>query len=118
MDDSIKKYDKISRSSLNVRPKEIRAYIPKLTDLDYTRGYLYRYFVRKSNDMSSPIFEVSPKDYSNLINNPFYVGAKVRWRLTGEMNEVRESNRIAVNLASEKIKNLKLYLPNLSQFHK
>ena len=31
---------------------------------------------------------------------------------------VKESNRIAIRIASDKIKNLKLYLPNLLQFYK
>jgi hypothetical protein len=31
---------------------------------------------------------------------------------------VRQSNKIAVDIASEKIKNIKLYLPNVLQFYK
>lgn len=118
MEDSIKKYDRVAKSSSRPRPKAVKAYIPKLIDIDYLRGYVYRYFVRSSNDTIAPIYEISSKEYSQLINNPFYVGAKVRWRLTGPEDEVKESNRIAIKLASEKIKNLKLYLVNLLQFHK
>lgn len=118
MEDSIKRYDKVVKTSLRDRPKEVRAYVPKLQENDYLRGYVYRYFVRSTNDSIAPIYEISPKEYSQLIRNPFYVGAKVRWRLTGNPNEVKESNRIAIRLASDKIKNLSLYLPNLLQFHK
>ena len=118
MEDLNKKYDRVAKTSLRDRPKTVRAYVPKLVDADYLRGYVYRYFVRSTNDSSAPIFEISSKEYSQLIRNPFYVGAKVRWRLTGSVVEVKESNRIAIRLASDKIKNLSLYLPNLSQFHK
>lgn len=112
------RYDKVVKTSLRDRPKQVRAYIPKLVDSDYLRGYVYRYFVRSTNDSTSPIYEISSKEYSQLIRNPFFIGAKVRWRLTGNPNEVKESNRIGIRLASDKIKNLSLYLPNLLQFHK
>lgn len=118
MEDFNKKYNKLNRKSLIYRPNQVKTYVPKLVEADYLRGYVYRYFVRITNDSSTPILEVSSREYSKLLSNPFYIGAKVRWRLTGNDDEVRDSNRIAIRLASDKIKNLSLYLPNLLQFHK
>jgi len=118
MEDLNKKYDRVAKTSLRDRPKELRTYVPKLVEADYLRGYVYRYFVRSTNDSSYPIFEITSKEYSRLIRNPFYVGAKVRWRIRGNKDEVKESNRVAIRLASDNIKNLSLYLPNLLQFHK
>lgn len=118
MEDLNKKYSKLNVNPRGYRPNKVRAYIPKLVDADYLRGYVYRYFVRSTNDESSPIFELASKEYSQLLSNPFYVGAKLRWRIRGNSDEVKESNRVAIKLASDNIKNLSLYLPNLLQFHK
>ena len=82
----------------------------------------------KINDKSSPIYEVSEKEYSRILTKPLYDGVTVKWRITGPISEtfvnsvidkgVRESNRIAISLVIDKIPNLKFYLPNLLQFHK
>lgn len=117
MEDFIKRYRIISKNSRQ-RPTTIKSYIPTPNDNDYRRGYIYRYFIRSSNDKQSPIFEVSSKQYTKYLSDPFYTTTKVRWRILGESNEVRTSNSIAVKLASDKIKKLKLYLPNLLQFYK
>jgi len=54
----------------------------------------------------------------------------LKWRISGPIEQqydstgtiidkaVSESNNIAIKLVSDKIPNLKLYLPNLSQFYK
>ena len=117
MEDFIKRYRMISKNSRQ-KPSTIKSYIPNPNDNDYRRGYIYRYFIRSSNDIQAPIFEVSSKQYTIYLSDPFYTTTKVRWRILGESNEVKTSNSIAVKLASEKIKNLKLYLPNLLQFYK
>ena len=118
MDDIIKRYNLISRKKDLVKPKKIKSFVPNPNERDYLRGYIQRYFVRISNDESSPIIEVDSKEYSNLLSNPFYVGEKLRWRITGNESEVKDSNTKSIMLSSTKIKNLKLYLPNLLQFHK
>ena len=117
MEDFIKRYRAISKNSRQ-KPTTIKSYIPTPSDNDYRRGYIYRYFIRSSNDTQSPIFEVSSKQYTKYISDPFYTTTKVRWRILGDSTEVKISNLSAVKLSSEKIKNLKLYLPNLLQFHK
>lgn len=116
--DFTNRYKKISKNRFGNKPKKVKAFIPNPNERDYLRGYVQRYFVRISNDESSPIIEVDSNEYSNLLSNPFYIGEKLRWRITGNENEVKESNTKSIMLSSTKIKNLKLYLPNLLQFHK
>lgn len=116
--DFIKRYKNISKNIRFTKPKKIKSFVPTPNEQDYLRGYVQRYFVRISNDEISPIIEVDGKEYAKLISNPFYVGEKLRWRITGDELEVKDSNRTSIRLSSTKIKNLKLYLPNLLQFHK
>jgi hypothetical protein len=106
---------------------KISTYVPKLTKRDYEIGYIRRYFVQKGNDKSSPIYEVSLNEYERIVKKPLYVGVALKWRISGPISEiqidsvvdkgVRESNRIAISLVNDKMPNLKIYLPNLLQFH-
>ena len=105
-------------------PSVVRSHLPKITDADYQRGYIRRFFAQKSNDESSPIIEISKETSSALSSSPYYVTTSIRWRITGNIQTengkigVSESNRQSILLGSKKIKNLSLYLPNLLQFHK
>lgn len=124
------RYNQLTRgksASLNVTPQ---AFLPSPTDTDYKRSYVYRYFVQKANDDSSPIYEVSDNEYRKLSSSPLYNTTYLKWRLSGPLVEtkigagevidygVQHSNKISIKLASNTITKLGLYLPNLKQFHK
>jgi hypothetical protein len=106
---------------------KIITHVPNPTVSDYQVGYIRRYFIQKRNDKSSPIYEVSLNEYERIVKEPLYIGVNVKWRISGPITEmmldsvldkgVRESNRIAIFLVIDKIPNLKIYLPNLLQFH-
>lgn len=96
----------------------VKAFVPTITDIQYQRGYIERCFVQKSNDSSSNIFEVSVSEINRYKGNPFYIQTKLDWRITGDPIEVKKSNSISLQLASEDIPKIALYLPNLLQFHK
>lgn len=128
MQSNIDRYSKLLGTPLS--EEKISAYIPKPTELDYNRGYIKRYFVQKTNDKGSPIYEIEVTDKTFFDSNPLYTVVELKWRIKGPLkpkyNEVgnildksvSESNRIAIKLVSDKIPNLKLYLPNLIQFYK
>ena len=97
---------------------DVTAFIPTITDNQYKRGYIERCFIQKANDSSSNIFEVSPNEINKYKNNPFYIQTKLDWRISGEPNEVKKSNAVSLQLASNDIPKIQLYLPNLLQFHK
>jgi len=125
----IKKYNQI-RTIISNTPKRIDTYVPNPTEVDYNRGYITRFFIQQSNDSESPIYEVSSQNFRKYSTSKTYRGVSLRWRIKGPLDTVfnnqneitdkgvKESNRIALSLVSDKIKNLKLYLPNLLQFYK
>ena len=106
--------------------------VPSPTDDDYKVGFIRRYFVRRSNDPNGYIFEVSEKVYTQFLssNSPFWVIDNMKWRITGPKDTIMaedgalidvgviKANKSALGLVTEKLKNIKLYLPNLTQFHR
>lgn len=126
----IKRYKKIANSSmLEFGDILINTYIPTPVDIDYVRGYVRRYFVRKVNDSNGLIYEVSGSEFIRMASKPLYIRVSVKWRISGPKeiimdddkivdNGVINSNRLAIKYASEKMENLSLYLPNLLQFYK
>jgi hypothetical protein len=123
-------YNTLKRGSLFNLESKVESYFPTITETDYSRGFITRYFIQKINDKTSPIFEVHSSEYSRLLSNNLFTGITLKWRILGPIapqydsignildRGVRESNRIAISLVSDKIPNLKFYLPNLLQFHK
>ena len=120
-------------NQLNKKPKTVKkiiTHIPVPTELDYQRGYIRRYFIQKLNDKLSPIYEVEYERFTNYKSDPYFISASLKWRISGPKETkydnngvvvdkaVSESNRISIQLISDKMPNLKLYLPNLLQFHK
>jgi len=126
----LQRYKKVSKVPFGSSVGKINTIIPKPTDLDYQRGYIKRYFVQKTNDKSSSIYEIDDLGFTNFRYKPNLTVVSLKWRIKGPKEtqydssgnvidkSVSESNRIAIKLVSDKIPNLKLYLPNLLQFHK
>ena len=98
--------------------KKINTYIPVIEEYDYKRGYISRYFVQKSNDTNSTVYEIDSKTFSNLSSNSFYITITLNWRITGTQEQIKESNFKSVKIASQKMKAIITYLPNLLQFYK
>ena len=124
----IDRYKQLVKSP--IREEIIKTHIPTPTDSDYGRGFIKRYFIQKTNDKGSPIYEVSTNNIGKYKANPLYTAVELKWRIfgpktaqynnTGDVldKSVSESNRIAIKLVADTIPNLKLYLPNLLQFYK
>ena len=108
-------------------PKTI---VPSPNDTDYSYGFIRRYFCQRANDSNAHIFEISEDVASKLTDSPFWKTINLKWRITGPINEtyndmgivddigVRSSNKAAIGIATQHIKNISLYLPNLLQFYK
>lgn len=125
---SLDRYNRIETSFQNDRNDiKITTFVPNPTQSDYNNGFIRRYFIQRRNDKSSPIFEVSPREYERMVKKSLYIGVSIKWRISGPIKEtiidsvldkgVRESNRIAISLVNDIMPNLKIYLPNLLQFH-
>jgi hypothetical protein len=115
---SLDRYNTIKKIPVQLELVDITAYIPKPTDRDYTAGYIQRFFVQQANDKNLPIYEVSPKQITKFDGKPFYRIVSLDWRLTGTIEEIKESNSASVRIASSVLPKIQLYLPNLLQFHK
>jgi len=108
-------------------PKTI---VPSPMDIDYENGFINRYFTQRVNDSNSFVFEIDLEEYNSLLENPYWTLEEMRWRITGPKSAVYSnngnitdigviaSNHASISIASDKIKNIGLYLPNLLQFYK
>ena len=104
--------------------------VPVPTQLDYDNGYMIRYFIQKANDYNGHIFELNNSVYTTYLNNAYWKGVELKWRIAGPKEVVYKndgttddiglinSNKASIGLASVRLKNIGLYLPNLLQFHK
>ena len=125
----INRYKRIATNQTRVR-WDIDAHIPVLKETDYKRGFIKRYFIQKTNDKGSPIYEIDSITKSYYNNKVQFITTELKWRISGPTEQtydntgtvidkaVSESNRIAIKLVAHEIPNLKLYLPNLLQFYK
>jgi hypothetical protein len=100
------------------KTRSMKTIIPSPTENDYKVGYIQRYFIQKRSDTSSYIYEVNKTYYNTILNNPFFKGVMVQWKISGNREEVREMNRKSISYSSKDMKTLPLYLPNRLQFHK
>lgn len=107
-----------SNSFQNFTNESIRTYTPQITEKDFKKGYVVRYFAQKANDPSSYIFEINKEEYSKLGSNPYYSLVSLDWKITGELDEIREANSKSVKFASKTLKAIEFHLPNKIQFHK
>lgn len=96
----------------------IIVHIPSPTDFDYKRGFIERYFVQKVNDSDAFVYEIDSTMYQTTLASPFYKSVKLKWKISGDADKVRESNKASIRLVSSNMKALILYLPNYLQFHK
>jgi len=115
---SIDRYNSIKKVPVQLELVNIKTHIPKPTERDYSAGYIQRFFVQKSNDINSPIYEISSNNVSKYDGKSFYKFASLDWRLTGTVEEIKESNLASIKLAREVLPKIQLYLPNLLQFYR
>jgi ribosomal protein S17E len=115
---SIDRYNSISNIGYDFDLPKINTSIPTPSKEDYVAGYITRYFVQKSNDVNAVIYEVSRNFYTKANGNPFYRIVALDWRLSGSLDDIKNSNSASVRIASKTIPKISLYLPNLLQFHK
>jgi hypothetical protein len=123
-------YNRLKINTLFKLESKIESYFPNVTDSDYSKGWISRYFVQKTNDKRSSIYEVNYSEFIRIKYNTLFTSVIIKWRISGPKTTqydsngnvldkgVSESNRISISLVNDKIPNLKFYLPNLLQFHK
>jgi len=97
---------------------------PVPTSDDYLKGYIYRYFVQKINDLT--ITEVN-RDKFNEISDLYYNKLFIEWVISGPKNNqyknkilerkgVQEQNTQLLNEGEKKMKGIKNYINNPLEF--
>jgi hypothetical protein len=114
----INRYNKILKDTNTFKTKKIKTFIPTPLDSDYMNGYIKRYFIQKSNDVGAPIYEISKDLFSIYAISPFFIAVPILWRLSGNSDEISQSNLKSIKLGCKTIRNLYTYLPNTLQFSK
>jgi hypothetical protein len=115
----IRRYTRILEDDINdFKIGRIKTDVPLPNENDYKIGYIQRYFIQKRNDEQSYIYEVTKQYFSDILDNPFFKGVKLKWKISGIAEEVRQMNQKSLSYASKDMKTLPLYLPNHLQFHK
>jgi hypothetical protein len=115
---SIYDYKRLNENNEFFVEFEFNTHAPHPIEKDYIVGYILRYFIQKANDENGYIFEINESSFIDFIENPFYTAVQLTWRIKGTANEVMDSNKKSINISYERMPSLKLYLPNLLQFHK
>jgi hypothetical protein len=123
-------YKDVAKNIEKYTIKNPKTIIPTPTDSDYENGFIERYFLRVSFDSNGFVYEVNERTFDEYSNKPFWVSERLYWRITGPLDivydlngnvidkGVRNSNKASLSIASLKIKNISLYLPNILQFYK
>lgn len=97
-------------------------YYPILSDQDYTKANLTRYFVQLRNNLSY-IIEIDADSYKNINQNNDtgidagqYNKEKIQWTISGPKNEVLKSNERVIS--NSRMPELVTYLTDLLEFYK
>lgn len=110
------------------------SYYPKVTQEDYNRGYIERYFTKKRNDTGHNIIEINESTYSGIntngpIDGNLYAKYKLKWKISGKLNDVvkngitvehgiYDTNMRVLNKAEIEFKGIKKYLTDKIEFGK
>jgi len=103
------------------------------TDDERDAGFIIRYFLQQSNSPTAPIYEVDKEQFEEwakeggAIDNGFYNGTLMRWRVRGNLETVVEDNGViirgvlegnqnSIDLASETLPDLKNQITNLVKY--
>lgn len=104
-------YDNIKNFNTAIlRYVEPRPIVLNITNVDYARGYVYRYFV-ESITIKPYTVEIDKIQYdligkANGIDPNTYVNALVKWKLTGTLQEIEAENQKQIGEAIKSTKNI------------
>lgn len=109
------------------------SHYPNVTEEDYNRGYIDRFFIKKRNDRGNNVFEINDITYKSISKNGpvdgnLYIGIQLPWKISGPLNDVKDhigittihgvkdTNRRLIAEAELKFKGIKNYLTDLLEF--
>ena len=103
--DTAKNFEYDNIKTLNVKksiipnPNQIQP-----TDKDIKRGWMERYFAKKVND--DIILELTKEDFDNVgtengLDSILWEKFKLRWRITGPIDEILQTNQQTIQIKSQ-----------------
>jgi len=109
----------------NTLPKQYRqpipyVYTPNEAEGVYVDGFDFRYFVQRHSSDSFAI-EIKNEQFNNIgkllgIDNSIYAAAVIRWRLTGTLAFIEQTNKASVNVAAQQLPGLPYVISNYTQY--
>jgi hypothetical protein len=93
---SVKKQFAIQNKISTVNQTEPVPYYPNPTSTDYQKGYIIRYFTKKTNNKGY-ITEISEDGYNDIVNGTaqfdisIYQVATILWKISGPLHTIRLS---------------------------
>lgn len=116
---SIDIYNLITSNSISQFENKIQTYEPIPNSNDYSVGFIFRYFVRKTNDSNGTIYEVSKTTYDSYEANVSYITLRMRWKISGGNKfEIEQLNQRSINYAQDTMSNIDTYTKNLTKFYR
>lgn len=115
--------------TIPIKNRTPKAYFPNPNNRDYEIGFIRRYFTQMRATPGAPIFEISEDTYANYSDTPYYVGVKINWKITGDLEDtytengeyipsVHTVNSLSIIEGEKILPELNLYLVNTKQFHR
>ena len=99
--DLYEQYTVIKSTNREVYPSNITL---DVTDKDYTKGFVIRYFVKKANDINAQVFEISKADFNK--NLTLYDKTKFNWIISGIKEEVLLGNLKTMSFKEKQFKGI------------
>ena len=99
--DLYEQYITIKSTDREVYPSTIT---PNITDKDYTKGFINRYFIQKANDKNAKVFEISELDFNQTLT--LYNKTRINWVISGIKEEVTIKNTITIRNAERNYKGI------------
>ena len=106
--DLYEQYTAIKSTNREVYPSNITL---NVTDKDYTKGFVIRYFVRKANDINAQVFEISKADFNK--NLTLYDKTKFNWIISGIKEDVIRQNTRTIKAEERRYKGISKILFSL-----
>jgi hypothetical protein len=121
----ILRYNQITESEINRYIPPILFY-PQVTDEDYKRGKIQRFFVQKRNSPLNTIMEIDGQQYNSINNenNPGINGViwnklLLEWRISKiEPKDASYLNELEVQKSIPKFPYIQTYLTNFLEFYR
>lgn len=66
---------------------QIKSSNPVPNEQDKKRGYFYRFFAAKGNQLNDRAYEVNRQEYTRLNKNPYVVTERVKWKISGDLED-------------------------------